>query len=266
MGLTLSDDGSLIAVGLGDISSATKSGQIYTADPGSSDIKVRTISSTAAQNYYGFSSVAYSKKLDSIFACSTPILSYGTIAPSVVQFKLDATGNYVFTKVMNFVSTRTGQICKGMAIQKNNLFVVNTAAIDASYPVLYQVDLDILPNTMTMALRYSDLGYTRAELLAESVVDITPAKDPDPRSDFHLFLLDRSRRSIDEVKIATAPAVKSVTQLSFDEKIISEPLSIMNMGGYNFVLSAGIDGHGIPSTIYELDYSDPSKDPSYTFL
>ncbi|WP_092484348.1 hypothetical protein [Candidatus Ichthyocystis hellenicum] len=271
LGLTLSDDGTLISTGLGDvITKRNKSGTIYTAAPQSSNLVERSIDSGAGEDYYGFSSAVYSKKLNSLFVCSVPLLSFGAIAPTVVEFKLDSgTGHYVWTSVMNFNGAQPSQLCKGMAIQNNNLLVVNMVAINDSYPVLYRVDLrNPLPATMPVSILYRDLGYTASEMLAESVVDIAPemeeyseAKNP---GDFHVYLLDRSRRSIDEVIFRNASGSISVTEANFDIKIIRDPLSFINIDYRKFILSGGAHSHS-PTALYEIYYPDGFH-PIYSFL
>ncbi|WP_139057236.1 hypothetical protein [Candidatus Ichthyocystis hellenicum] len=273
LGLTLSDDGTLIATGLGDIVvKRDKSGAIYTADPGSSKLVERTIESDVGEDYYGFSSVAYSKLRNSLFVCSVPLLSFGGVAPAVVEFELDNKGDYEWKGVMEFSPTRTGQVCKGMKIQNNNLLVVNTVAIDGTYPVLYRIDLSTnpaLPAQIPVFLRYADLGYTASDMLAESVVDISADmlhdSMPTNPGDFHIYLLDRAKSSIDEVLFEASSGTILITKSGFDRGIIADPLSFIDFGKGKFILSGGAHDPGSPTAIYEVQYHDGGN-PSYKFL
>ncbi|WP_139057235.1 hypothetical protein [Candidatus Ichthyocystis hellenicum] len=272
LGLTLSDDGTLIATGLGDVlTKRNKSGTIHTAAPRSSDLVEKTIASGAGENYYGFSSVAYSNSRNSLFVCSVPLLSFGTVAPTIVEFVPDNNGNYVWSGAMNLSNTRTGQVCKGMTIDNNNLLVVNMVAIDGTYPVLYRLDLSnlinpfALPAAMPVFLRYADLGYTPSEMLAESVVDISPYVPNTPRAagSFHVFLLDRARNSIEEVAFDDPLGTTRIERASFDKDIIKYPLSFISIDHGKFIFSGSAHGRG-PAALYEVQYD--AAGASYQYL
>ncbi|WP_092402941.1 hypothetical protein [Candidatus Ichthyocystis sparus] len=235
-GLYIKDDGTLVAVGPG--SGGTKSGEIFVADPGSSDLVAKIVKTTGIQTYFGFHSLTYSPTRDSFFICSNPKIASPVSLPTVVEFKVNQAGEYAWTSVMNLGTPgiQPNQICKSLAVIENRIFVINASAIDDRYPAMYWADLPdkAAPSAnMKMAFQYSQLGLKRSQLLRFTLMDMALEKDM-PLNMYNFYLLDRGRNSIDKVSLVynttlNVMELRDVIPMGYDPISINEPSALVNL-------------------------------------
>lgn len=197
-GISAIDDGSIVITSLGLLPPREGTGSILRLKPDESLFTKVNIVASKEQKFHALTSSAYSKDRKSLFVCSVPdITTFDGIAPSVVEFKVNESGDYVWNSVMNF-SDETGQVCKGITVVKDRLFALNPMYSNTSEPAVYSADLssETLPATMEVVQRYSDLGFVDQNLQnVLGVTDVIPAKNQEDNK-YSVYVLDKANSSI----------------------------------------------------------------------